>query len=126
MFKKVLERNFHGVSAAIEEIAVPARTLPSLLDKYAIRDIGLLQIDTEGFDFEVIKMINFEKSKPVIINFEDGFLSRNARNACLELLRDQGYRVLKNGLDTVAYQQEAEASPFASQRIVTTLRETNL
>jgi FkbM family methyltransferase len=113
MSKVVLERGSHRGSTDIEEIHVPARTLPGLLKKYAIREIGLLQIDTEGFDFEVIKMVDFEKSKPVIINFEDGFLSRKERNACLELLRDQGYRVLKNGLDTVAYQQEREQSSFA-------------
>ena len=28
--------------------------------------LDLLQIDTEGFDFEIIKMINFDKIKPSI------------------------------------------------------------
>jgi FkbM family methyltransferase len=123
--KEVLERNVHGVSAEIEEIHVPARTLPGLLEKYAIHNIGLLQIDTEGFDFDVIKMIDYEKTKPVIINFEDGFLSRKERTACLELLCSQGYRVLKNGWDTVAYQQEEEKSSYAARIIVTALRDTN-
>jgi FkbM family methyltransferase len=119
--REVLERNLHRVSADIEEIRVVACTLSGLLNKHAIPNIGLLQIDTEGFDFEIIKMIDFTKYKPTIINFEDGFLSRAERSACLSLLCGHGYRVSKNGLDVVAYQQEKEGSSFGARSIVTAL-----
>jgi FkbM family methyltransferase len=120
--KEVLERNPHGMSGKIEEIQVPGTTLSGLLKKHAIQTIGLLQIDTEGFDFDVIKMVDFSRYKPAIINLEDGFLDRTERTACFTLLCQHGYRILRNGIDIVAYQQE-EQDEFAARKIVTTLAE---
>ena len=37
--------------------------------------IDLLQIDTEGFDYEVLKMFDFNTYRPVIIQYEHFHLS---------------------------------------------------
>jgi hypothetical protein len=54
-----------------------------LLNRHSIPSIGLLQLDTEGFDFEIIKMVDFCKQKPILSNFEDGFSDRSERRDCL-------------------------------------------
>ncbi|MEZ4688203.1 MAG: FkbM family methyltransferase [Bacteroidia bacterium] len=48
----------------------------SLLQQYTISRIDLLQIDTEGFDYEVIKMFDIGKTQPDAIIFEHAFVGK--------------------------------------------------
>lgn len=89
------------------DISVKAISVPSLLAKYQIKDIDLLQVDTEGYDFEVIKMFLTEASvRPKLINYEYIHLSTKDRRACIELLGRLGYKMIRAGAegnDTIAY-----------------------
>lgn len=83
-------------------------SLDTLVKKHDIKKIDLLQIDAEGYDFEIIKSINFDKIKPIVINYERKHLSSNDRKECVELLESNGYIVPKGyfslkGDDTVAF-----------------------
>jgi FkbM family methyltransferase len=83
---------------------VPCWTLATLLrEARAPAAIDLLQIDTEGFDYEIIRSIAFDQLRPPIIRYEHVLLSERDRNACLELLAGQGYRFLLEDGDTTAY-----------------------
>jgi len=42
-------------------IEAPSMTFEKLCDKYRLTDIQFLQIDTEGYDSEIIKSIDFSK-----------------------------------------------------------------
>ncbi len=74
----------------------------SLLKEYKIDKIDLLQIDTEGFDFEVIKMFEIEKTKPHFISFESLHFSEEDKKACMEYLGARGYRYRTIGANTLA------------------------
>ncbi len=78
-----------------------------LQEAQAPETIDLLQIDAEGYDHQIIRSINFERVKPVIIRFEHMVLSQKERNECLSLLASQGYRFLLEDNDTTAYLDEA-------------------
>ena len=52
------------------EIEAPSMTFNDLCDKYEIRHIDFLQIDTEGYDAEIIKSIDFTKIKIDTIKYE--------------------------------------------------------
>ena len=54
----------------IEEINIQYLTFSDLTDKYSISSIGLLQIDVEGAEFEILSSINFEKIEIKKIIFE--------------------------------------------------------
>lgn len=71
---------------------IPALTLATLLARHDIARPNLLQIDTEGFDFEVIKMIEWS-NPPDLIHYETVHLSVADRVAAWDLLRSQGYRL---------------------------------
>ena len=77
-------------------------TFQDVIEQYQIKKIDLLQIDTEGFDFEVIKMFPFDKMKPKIISFESERLSSTDFNACKIFLIQLGYNVSDIGRDAVA------------------------
>ena len=100
--KRLLIKPGHSRSEVIG-IEVPCWTFDRLLrEAGAPERIDLLQIDTEGFDFEIIRSIRFDRVKPSIIRFEHALLSERDRNECLRLLSDQGYRFLLEDRDTMA------------------------
>jgi FkbM family methyltransferase len=103
--KHYLTLNGDGHKGTLKSITVPALSLKSLLDKHRVERVNLLQIDTEGFDFEIIKMIDFTRMKPEIIHFENNFLNRRQKSECSRILGEQNYALLNLGIDTIAYLQ---------------------
>src|SRR5215471_5595783 len=108
--RSVLSENakHHGMRGEIEELHVRALPVMSLLKMHHIDQVGLLQIDTEGYDYEVIKTVDFSRLKPIVINFEDGSLTATDRNEGLSMLYSHGYKLMKYGGDGVAYLQADE------------------
>lgn len=86
----------------IQEMQVPVCTLSQLMAKHKVEHLDLLQIDTEGYDFEIIKTIDFKKFKPAIIAYEHRHLSELDKMACWDLLVQEGYMLWVKGPDTVA------------------------
>jgi len=103
--KHYLVLNGDSHRGALKTLTVPALTLASLLAKHHVERVNILQIDTEGFDFEIIKMIDFKRMKPEIIHFENNFLNRRQKSECSRMLSDQNYSLLSLGFDTIAYLQ---------------------
>jgi FkbM family methyltransferase len=103
--KHYLQLNGDRHRGRLEKITVPALSLGSLLQKHGVDRVNLLQIDTEGFDFEIIKMVDFGRIKPEIIHFENNFLNRRQKSECARLLGGAGYALLNLGIDTIAYLQ---------------------
>jgi FkbM family methyltransferase len=103
--KHYLLLNGDSHRGALKTITVPALSLESLLAKHQVKRVNLLQIDTEGFDFEIIKMIDFKRIKPEIIHYENNFLNRRQKSECSRILDDQNYALLNLGIDTIAYLQ---------------------
>ncbi len=86
----------------IEVLTVPALTFQQLLDKHELDTVHLVQIDTEGFDFEVLKMVMETSCRPSIIQFESVHLGPLEIRECAALLARNGYRYLTVGIDTIA------------------------
>jgi FkbM family methyltransferase len=101
------ERYLPGCAAHIEELEVTTMTLASLFEKHSIQFLDLLQIDTEGFDFEIIKMLLGTDVRPAIINYERVNLILADQERCRRLLENQGYRFADEGRDTIAILEEA-------------------
>jgi len=59
-------------------------------------------IDAEGYDFEIIKTIPFEKIKPGVIIFEHTLLDNTVKTECSEYLIKTGYRLTDTESDTIA------------------------
>ena len=90
-------------AAYLDSEIVPALTLASLLAKHGVARIDMLQIDAEGFDFEIIKMIDWDTAAPAMINYETLHLSVEDRQAAWSLLRDKGYDLYaSDAFNTVA------------------------
>lgn len=82
---------------------VPCWPLQALLDKHSIACFDLLQVDTEGFDYEVMKMIDLAKYRPALIIYEHVHLSAADRSACWARLNSLGYRQFTYRGNTVGF-----------------------
>jgi len=110
--KETLLNNFHNVRGEVEELPIEAITLDDLFVKSGFEQVDLLQIDTEGYDYEILKMLETSSMRPTIINFEHGFLSQDQQYECFAYLNRLGYKVTNNGPDTIAYLEPEEQSLF--------------
>ena len=55
---------------------------PALLAKHGVSRVDLLQIDTEGYDFEIIRMFDHAGVRPAVVRFEHLYLSGKERSSC--------------------------------------------
>jgi hypothetical protein len=86
----------------IEKVAVRCENFEYILDKYEISKLDLLQIDVEGYDFELLKIFPFASVTPRIIHFEHLHLNVTDRNASLKFLHNLGYSFVVEYFDITA------------------------
>ena len=80
---------------------VKAVPLWQLLEQHEFSNVDLLQIDAEGYDYEILKSLDFDKTKPRFINYERVLLAEQEPD-CREMLAGHGYVLLDWGQDTLA------------------------
>jgi FkbM family methyltransferase len=83
---------------------VPCLTFASLFARYQLPRVDVLQVDTEGFDYEILKLFDVPARRPSLIHFEHKHFSRADLSECLELLLDCRYQVSVGSINTIAYQ----------------------
>lgn len=93
----------NGVKARhIREIETRTISLPMLLEESGLSGVDLLQIDTEGFDHELVAMALElpENLRPVVINFEHNHVPPNRIAPLFDSLRVAGYDWMNCDWDT--------------------------
>ena len=90
-----------GLDQHVESCQVPCVPLSLMFRDHGLEQLDLLQIDTEGFDFEVLKLVPFKQVRPQIINFEHRHLSQSDKADAAHLLISNGYRVVFAEYDMV-------------------------
>ena len=102
-------RHFDGkLEPFIVERDVEVCTLSEVLARNAIDDLHLLHIDVEGYDYEVLKSIDFTRHAPLMIFIEHRHLSEADRAGMRELLRTNGYSIRDCGSDYFALNDAAD------------------
>lgn len=86
----------------IAEESVECISTRTLLQRAGIKKTDWLQIDTEGFDFEIIKIFNIAITRPTVIVYENLHLSDSSREECISHLRINGYVSQDFGANTLA------------------------
>jgi FkbM family methyltransferase len=98
----------------IREVQVPTLTFAGLLAKHQLDRIHILSIDTEGYDYEVLKMVCASPLRPEIINYEHEHLSGPDLLASKQLLAAQGYLFIRYGRDILALREEETKGRYRS------------
>ena len=91
----------------IEKVKVKCLSFSEFISQEGINTLDLLLIDTEGYDYDIIMSIDFQKIRPKIIRFEHGV--RNEVMSCDNLtklcnhLNSFGYQIIAESYDATAY-----------------------
>ena len=100
--------NEHYPNAVVESFDVRCTTLEHLLEKNDTSKVNLLFIDTEGFDYEILKTVNFDKVVPDVVIYESRHLSKEDHAESIAMLQKLGYNIYKAEHDTVAFMNNPE------------------
>ena len=91
-------------------VTVKCISFDKLLIEHKITHIDLLQLDTEGYDAEILRMIDFQKIRPGIISFEhglhDGIMSKEEFQEIESMLMKQGYDIIILKRDAIAHARD--------------------
>jgi FkbM family methyltransferase len=93
----------HGI--ADREIVVQTvrcHTVESALRTAGMQYVDLIQIDAEGYDWPIIRSIDFGRLQPRIVRFEYRHMKPADANACFSLLASHGYRFIVEARDAIA------------------------
>lgn len=90
----------------LKKTEVPTFTFDNLLKKHGIEKVLLLQIDAEGYDYELLKSINLSGTIPKLIHYEHKHLSFTDQNACRKMLSEKGYAFLSDIENTIAMHED--------------------
>ncbi len=80
---------------------VPCLRLETLLERHGIAHVDLLQIDTEGSDYDILRTLDFSRIRPAYINYENELLN-DEEPACRAMLIAAGYELHDWETDTLA------------------------
>jgi FkbM family methyltransferase len=84
----------------VQTHSIEGRSLQSICKEFNLSRISLLQVDTEGYDFEIIKQIDNLPERPIAINYEHKHLSKRDRNLAWDFLVSRSYKLSIHGLDS--------------------------
>ncbi|MDN4164100.1 FkbM family methyltransferase [Cytophagales bacterium LB-30] len=90
----------------IESFKVECKSFDFLREKYAIKEVDVLQIDAEGFDFEVVKLYDLSKNKPNVVVFESFHLPKNEYADTEAYFISHGYTLQKISRDSLAVRSD--------------------
>lgn len=79
-----------------ELITVPARTLQSIIEESGYNNIDFLSLDVEGYEFDVLKGIDFTKTKIKYMLIE---VYEKDKNDIFSFLKNLGYDCVENVTD---------------------------
>jgi FkbM family methyltransferase len=86
---------------------VPCLTFDTLCRKHAVERVDVVQIDTEGYDLEILELIDFERYRPRLVMYEHLHLDSADQERARELLRSRDYELVGDGMDVLAVHRSA-------------------
>lgn len=102
------EEFFPGVSERVVEQEIATTSFQSLCEKHGINHLDLLYIDTEGFDYEILKLIDFSALTIAVIHYEWAHLPMEDYKRSLNLLRSHHYKLYQQDRDLIALQKKPQ------------------
>jgi FkbM family methyltransferase len=97
------ENLFPGLRDYLAHSDVPCTTLHDLRAKHRLEHVDLYLIDTEGYDHQVVKQIEFEADSPCLVIYEVGESNPEDQKRTRALLESRGYMIEETHGNALAY-----------------------
>ena len=82
------------------ETEVPVATLETLCRRNGVEHLDLLLVDTEGYDWEVLRTVDLEALSPRVVIYEHYHLSAEDSGAAQADMKEHGYGAMEEHFDT--------------------------
>ena len=100
--KEHILKHIDSIEPYVRTTEVRCEPLMDFLSRHSALKLDALMIDTEGFDYDIVRQIDFDRSRPGIIVYEHTHLSEQQRADLIGKLQDSGYDVTQYDEDTLA------------------------
>jgi FkbM family methyltransferase len=100
---RISGEDFEKIRPHIVRETVRCDTLDNILRKHDVAKIDILQIDVEGYDYQVLKQVDFSRFQPTVIRMEWCNLPQEEKQSSRALLRRRGYRTAEVEFDLIAW-----------------------
>lgn len=91
--------------ARIASRPVRTLTLDDLLQKHDLQGLDVLLTDTEGYDYEILRHVDWDRLAPSLVIYEHRHLSPANRVELVEILAAKGYATFTGTYDTAAFRE---------------------
>jgi FkbM family methyltransferase len=78
---------------------MPVISFDDLLQRNNFLNVDLLHIDTEGFDYKILRSIDFTEHDIRIVLFEGEWMTQSELREVIQHLRGNQYRIFRSGID---------------------------
>ena len=96
----------HGIpDEGIRGENVDCMTFDTLICRHLGADVpvDILAIDTEGFDHEILKMVDFDKYRPSVIRYESKHLDKSLQSRLIDQFKAMGYLIHQTEEDCIVF-----------------------
>ena len=101
---------FRDLKSSIVRTEVPSLTFESLCRKHGSGSLTCCLIDAQGYDYEIIKGIDFERHRPRLLIYESISSLADEREETTAYLEGLGYEMMYEGIDTWCHDPRADDS----------------
>ncbi len=101
-------RHIPDLQRRLVRTEVPSMTFASLCRKHGVRRVDLLAVDTEGYDAEVLRSVDWGTYRPRLVVYEHYHLAAVERMACRAAMERRGYATMEEGFDTWCLERTVE------------------
>jgi FkbM family methyltransferase len=93
-------REIPDIESRVVEKELPTLTYESLCERHGLHKVDLLLIDVEGYDWDLIRAIDFDRGLPRLVVYEHYHLARHERKVCRTYMEELGYETMEEHFDT--------------------------
>jgi FkbM family methyltransferase len=86
--------------------SVQCMTLKSLVERHHLDSLDILLVDTEGYDYEVVKQIPELEKPPKVVIFEHKHFTSLKYKTCIKLLRSLKFELHADSSNCIAIQEQ--------------------
>ncbi|HEY4967776.1 MAG TPA: FkbM family methyltransferase [Puia sp.] len=100
--KKTFLKNItfgQGLDQRMIEVPLPVIGFDELLEKNNFGTPDLLHLDAEGFDFRILRSIDFKKYQIRLVLFESEWMTKSELKELIQYLMNHQYRIVRSGID---------------------------